>query len=164
LQNPEFAASAPVPSCTDKIVTIVLLLCVGSLCGSIAKYLGEKNCIPCACAFWVIGAMAGVVMLVLFFETECGTKVDMQHGATLQVGEGSKHPLLVGLVAALALIALLAAGAAVHYRRKAMAAVADAKPLQEGEEREENVARDSTAETATLAGKSMKQTSDASYP
>ena len=35
---------------------------------------------------------------------------------------------------------------------------------QEGEGREENVARDSTAETATLAGKSMKQTNDASYP
>ena len=51
-----------------------------------------------------------------------------------------------------------------HYRRKAIAAVADAKPQQEGEEHEENVARDSTAETATLAGKSMKQTSDASYP
>ncbi len=70
-------------------------------------------------------------------------------------------PLLVGLVAALALIALFTTAAAVHYRREA---VVDAKPLQEGEEREQNVARDSTAETATLAGKSMKQTSDASYP
>jgi hypothetical protein len=73
-------------------------------------------------------------------------------------------PLLVGLASVSALVTLLAASAAVHYRRKAIAAVADAKPLQEGEEREENVARDSTAETATLAGKSMKQTSDASYP
>ena len=73
-------------------------------------------------------------------------------------------PLLVGLASVSALVALLAASAAVHYRRKAIAAAADAKPLQEGEEREENVARDSTAETATLAGKSMKQTSDASYP
>eukprot|EP01043_Picozoa_sp_COSAG02_P067821 COSAG02_NODE_11040_length_1806_cov_4.816052_3_plen_64_part_00 len=52
--------------------------------------------------------------------------------------------------------------AAVHYRRKAIA-VADAEPLQV-EESEENLARDSIAETATLAGKSMKQTSDASYP
>ena len=68
-------------------------------------------------------------------------------------------PLLVGLASASALVALLAANAAVHYRRKAIAAVANAKPLQEGEGREESVARDSTAETATLAGKAMKETS-----
>jgi hypothetical protein len=42
----------------------------------------------------------------------------------------------------------------VHYRRKAVQ-VADATPQQEGEEREESVARDSTAETATLTGKAM---------
>jgi hypothetical protein len=84
--------------------------------------------------------------------------------AAVRVGAGNSHdPLLVGAVAASALVALLAAGAAVHYQRKAVA-VADAKPQQEGEEREEGVARDSTAETATLAGKAMKETSDASYP
>ena len=71
---------------------------------------------------------------------------------------------MVGLASAFALVALLAAGVVVHYRHKTIAAVADAKPLQEGEEREVSMARDSTAETATLAGKSMKQTSDASYP
>ena len=52
--------------------------------------------------------------------------------------------------------ALTVGAAVVHCRCK----VADAKPQQD----EESVARDSTAETATLAGKSMKQASDTSYP
>ena len=51
---------------------------------------------------------------------------------------------MVGLASAFALVALLAAGVVVHYRHKTIAAVADAKPLQEGEEREVSMARDST--------------------
>jgi hypothetical protein len=54
--------------------------------------------------------------------------------------------------------ALTVGAAVVHCRCKDK--VADAKPQQD----EESVARDSTAETATLAGKSMKQASDTSYP
>jgi heme/copper-type cytochrome/quinol oxidase subunit 2 len=61
---------------------------------------------------------------------------------------------LAVVVAIVVIVALLAAAAAVHYRRKAVQ-VADATPQQEGEEREESVARDSTAETATLTGKAM---------
>ena len=80
--------------------------------------------------------------------------------ATVVVGSYAHDLLLVVFVVASTLTVSLGI-VVVYYWCKATAAEVDAKSLQEGEE---SVVRDSTAETATLAGKSMKQTSDASYP
>jgi hypothetical protein len=150
----------PEGACVGCIMTIVVLLFAVVL--TLEGWQGCRACSECTS----IIDFEGSCLDTCFDDGQLAASPRVPGAAaTVQTPESSAlHDPLILLGSACALVALLAASAAVHYRRKAIAAVADAKPQQEGEEREENVARDSTAETATLAGKSMKQTSDASYP
>lgn len=135
--------------CLDKWFVVVIFLLqaiVWAGCSTVAKKdCGEYACVSCL-LLCLGGAIWGLYAVITAFS-------------------GCKPPLLVQLAAVTGVASLAVAllGYVINEIAR-MKMGPDTSSLQKGEERKENVARDSTAETATLAGKSMKHTSDASYP